>query len=460
MDTEVWFRFPKFYVREADELGLYNFVWDRGTVAKWVISPDAYLEQFIAFNAEYRMLMVGEQGTAEVRRESSVAEPTAVYPTWFYGSPLDELENMMRTNIGDDEEACNDEYLLLEDRPVFGQEHRVVISGLPPMNTGMGRQIIRILSNYQEAFPNVIMMIHGLYGYSQLFGYEWRAVDIDPYNSASRGRVVLPMGKELTCEAAARFPQWVTLLGYLPIDLKVPRNRCMFNMESALWAAEHFREDIRFRTKPRKGETVDPNAITAVPATVVPSGRRAGTKTAKDGDKIACDVCSLATNCKSFRVGEVCSIKGSEGASLAALFQTRNSDKIIDGMVKVLEHSAERYERAADQEEDFGGPGVDGAALDPELTKLAKLIIEKGGQVAMLIDPALRPQAGRPPAVNVFAGKGAAVGVGGTPQAAVAAVVQELEANGFTRDQMTPEAIEAFLQSEPEAIEAHSTERS
>lgn len=430
MSSEVWFRNPKLYIRECIELGVSRVAWDRGFLVKNRVDPLRFGDLYFPSAVDYRMLLVGDQGTAEVRRGRDVDDPVAVYPTWVYGEDdMSRLENWLANPIGEDAAACADKRFPADERPVLGQEHRVVITGVPTAVLSISRHFYGLLADLQEDYPDAIIHVHNLYGYGAMFARRFGAVDTDPRTLAKKGKVTLPNGKEVTYENAAKTPQWVEVVGFRPSDLSVPRNRCMFNMRSSQWAAAHFRENVKFRVR----GAAEPDK----PGPATTNGVKSKTAIATVGDKFICDTCSLANTCKYFRDGSVCSLPDSDPAKLARFFKTRNSDSIIDGLGALMEQQVDRLEMGRRLEEEYG-------ELSPEVTKIIDGLFDKGVNLAKLLNPALR--GGLKVVVPVQTNGNGQVAVrSGTPQELAAQAVAALEQRGYTRDEMTAELIEAVM---------------
>ncbi len=438
MTTEVWFRNPDNYIRECVEVLASQFAWDRGYLAKRSIDPSKLVELYYPAPIDYRMLVIGDQGSAELRRGHTMANPYAVYPTWEYGEdPVDFLAEMLAVNVGESEEACSID-VPPDERPVYGQEHRVVVTRPPNASTGVGRKFYRLLAEMQDEFPDTIVHLHGIYSWRVMFGLGIRSVDVDPRSLAKLGAVALPSGKQVKYEMAKAAPQWVTVVGFSPPDLAVPRNRCMFNMRSAWWAAEHYRENIKFRVGGK--HEVDPDASKVKPATV--NAVRTTRARTTVGDKFLCDTCSVQNSCKYFRSGEVCSIPESEPAGLARFFKTRDANTIIEGLGTLMAAQTHRLERGMQEETEYG-------ELNPEVSRIINTLFANGVKLAKLVSPELAA-AGAPKF-------GVQVNVAGTPNALTAKVVAELEGRGIPREKITPEMVMAVL--DPPTIEAPVVDR-
>ena len=130
--SEVWFRNPNNYVRELVETGEKNIAWDRGQLVRTKIDPIKFSDAYFGAGQKWRSLAIGTQGTAEYRTGNDWYKPHAVYPTWQYGEDFGVLAELLEYPVGANPQACNDMTIPGDERPVFGQEHRVVIVGIPP----------------------------------------------------------------------------------------------------------------------------------------------------------------------------------------------------------------------------------------------------------------------------------------------------------------------------------------
>ena len=437
MTTEAWFRNPNLYIRELVECGEYKIVWDRGLLVKRRIDPDKHASLYYGRTYPWRVLLVGEQGTCELGPDNPITSPVAVYPTWVYGEPVELLEDMMANPAGQNQAACLDMTVAIDERPVWGQEHRIVVIELPNSTTGPGRKFLRHLKELQEDYPEAILHIHSLYSYKLAFGLGFRAADVEPRTAAAKGKVHLPSGIEEKYEKLLLHPQWATVLGFKPIDLEIPRNRCMYNIKAAVWAGANYEKQFKFKVKgayePVDSESADKDFKAPTTLSVY-----TGSSRAISGDKFACDTCSLKNDCKYFRAGAVCSVPGAEPTELARYFKTRDSEMIVDGLGTLLAANAKRLQRGMAEEDAF-------EENNPEVSKIMGQVFEQGVKLAKLIDPNLRGGAKIQVNVGGAAGASGAVVGGGSPRQMVAEAIRELELRGVPRDQITPELIQGVL---------------
>jgi hypothetical protein len=421
------------------DTGVCLVAWDRGMLAKRKLDPIKHASLYFGEAYAWRAMSIGVQGAAEYRSGDELDRPSAVYPVWEYGEDIRLLEELLENPLGENESACSDTSIPGDERPVFGQEHRVVITNLPDMNTGPGRTFATKLIELQEDYPDVKLHIHGLYSYRVMFGSNFFSVDIDPRSTAQKGNVFLPIGKMLTFEQARAWPNWVTIIGFKPVELAIPAMRCQYNIKSALWAAENWDSVPNVRlSNTRKQSVVDtttPDASYQAPETKSHL-TTTGTKV-QPGDKVTCNSCTLASQCKHYRDGAVCSLPHASPKTLSDQFNTRDADRIIDGLKDLTVLTARRLERGLSVEEQLGD-------IDPEVTKLSNQLFKQGTEMAKLIDPNLRGGA----KVQVNVGQAGQVGVQAqvNPKILVASIVRELEDQGVPRDQITPDMMRGLLE--------------
>lgn len=431
MPTELWLRNPHDYVRECVEANENWLAFDRGIIAKKAINPDVWADTYFGAGSNYRLLLIGGQGTMEIRSGHSMLNPFAVYPTWEYGENFSLLEDLLENPVGQNEELCNDKTIPLDERPIFGQEHRVVIIGWPAANLGPGRAFLRNLREIQEEYPEAIVHLHGAYSYRVAFGGGFAAADIEVRTTAAKGKVITPGGKEVLYERMSSDPASVAKVGMSPKDLEVPRNRCIYNIKTARWAADYFEE--LFRPKTRGTST---RLDLATPdRDYKPEEKKSPMKLGRgeEGDKFLCDTCSLALRCDYYRSGSVCSVPNAEPTPLSKYFGTRDAGQIIDGLQIVLQAGVRRFERGLRAE-------ISDGETNPNVTRLQTSVFDQGVKLAKLLDPSLR---GGGVQVNVGGGSAVQVNQGGdnNPRGAIAAAIRELEARGIPRESITQEMI-------------------
>ena len=432
--SEVWFRNPNNYVRELVETGEKNIAWDRGQLVRTKIDPIKFSDAYFGAGQKWRSLAIGTQGTAEYRTGNDWYKPHAVYPTWQYGEDFGVLAELLEYPVGANPQACNDMTIPGDERPVFGQEHRVVIVGIPPSQSGPGRAFISELMSMVEDFPSAIVHLHAQYSYRVMFGLGFQSADVDPRTDAQKGNIILPNGRRASPEvASAHHMAEIRRMGFKPVDLKEGRNRCIFNIRSARDASENWERPAIRRRAASAGDAPIDHYSPDSQYQPVESTRQILPK-AQPGDKLTCDTCSLFDNCDYAREGAVCTLPNAVPKSLASHFKTRDSHVILEGLSNLLVKNTERLERAMAVEERIGD-------VDGDVTKMIGQVFDHGVKYAKLVDPSLAKPTVQ---VNIGPGGHAQVGAAPNPKALVAGFIRELEAQGIPRDAITPEMIEAM----------------
>lgn len=240
MTTEVWFRNPQLFIREAVEVGALNWAWDIGFMLKKHIDVNRFADLY-APAAAWRQLVIGNasQGAMELLPGDTLAKPSLIHPVWEYGSDYKVLERLVESD----------------------EHQRVVVTQLPSLVTLPGKQFMRQLAELQAENPSTMIHVHGCYTYALTYGLGFGATDNEPRSDASKGNIYLPTGKKVRWEELAEHPMWAKLLNIRPDELAVPRVRCMFNIKSAIWAGEYFNEVPRFKHAFDKDQVVDDEAV-------------------------------------------------------------------------------------------------------------------------------------------------------------------------------------------------------
>lgn len=435
MATEVWVRNPGAVIREATEVGVRHFIWDGGYLTRRGIDPIGYIDSnWHNMEGQHRTMILGDGACHEYSNRGTLWKPNAVYPQWKYGEDLDKLEKFILDPVSNrpDDLSWQDNMWMPEMRPVEDQEHRVVVSDLPDAKRRLTQQFLGILMELQQENPECIIHLHGMYSYRVLFGMGYAAADLDARTDAAHGVVRLPSGRKIQFTEARKHENWVNLLGFTPADLKVPRNRCIFNIKSAMWAGRYYAENVRFAVRRSPSDSFDPDDPFSDPLEDDEIMMRRGVR-AKKTDKWICDSCSLQFTCKLYREGAVCAVPGSEPIELSQFAGTRDSEAVIDVLGNLLAAQQTRLNKALENEVATG-------KLDPEVTKLVAVIFDRGVKLAKLINPALAA-----PKLQFTLNQNKNVIQASNPQQLMAAVTQELAARGIPMEAITPEMVMAVI---------------
>lgn len=433
--TKVWYRNPVGCIAELVAAGGTRVAFDRGVLVKRAIDPVKFCELYFPAGIEWDVLAIGGQGAAHLRPGDTWASPTAVYPVWDYTrEDFALLIELIENPLGEDAAACASTSEPPDERPVLGQAHVVVVIGSPDAKTGAGRKFLADLEDLAETYPDCEIYLHNSYSYMAMFGRGFAHVDVEPRELAQKGQVMTPSGKRVMYEDLPKIEHWVSILGMHSSELDDPKKRCIYNIKSAEWAAKYFHRDIAFATRRLPHHHFDPDD----PEAKMPIlSRPHKTSLAKAGDKITCDTCSLADTCRSYRAGAVCSLKGSEVATLAESFESRNAETVIEGLGTLLSRQARRAERAMEAEE-FED------SINPDVTAAATAVFNNGVKLAKLLNPALgRSGSG----VQINVGQGAAVSAQQIdPREAGRAILQEIVALGYEPSEITEAMIKRHIE--------------
>lgn len=415
-----------------------------GVVVKHRVKPLEFIHAHYGQALPYRLIILSNLTAAEYTYEQGPDRPIAVYPVWHHGEDTQVLEEMLAQPLGQDKAACFDLDIPVQERPIYGQEHRVIISNIPSRNIAQARRLLAYLKDLQDTFPEAIIHYHGAYSWRVAFGHGLGAADVNPRDWAAHKQIALPTGSVIDYDSNQVNGTWITALGFTPGDLAIPRNRCMYNIKSGEWAAKNYLELTRFSTKPHKDVDITSSDDQYKP----PETNQIVHSRAKPnaGDKILCSMCSLQTSCTYFRDQAVCSLPDAEPTPLANFFKTRDSQTIIDGLSILVAFNARRLERGARTEETLGD-------VDPEVTKLAGIVFDQGVKLAKLLDPSLRQS---PVKVNITSSDNRVAVATATPQELTGGIIRALEQQGIPRDEITPQMVRGMLEgmADPQKVQA------
>jgi hypothetical protein len=432
----MWFRNPIRWMPSLVDAGATKVAWHRGLLIKRSIEPVAHARLHFPAGVDWRVLSVGQQGVQEWTPDSvDMNDPVACYPIWQYGEPITQLEDLCRKNAAEDPATHSDPNVEPRYRMRPGQEHRVVIGSYPHLQHGIGQRFLALIGELQADYPDCIL--HLFSATTVMFlGTGLRSGDFDPWTLAAKGSLSLPNGRVLFRADFAKGRQWMNLLGYSDGDFQTIRKRLEFNIKAAEFGALHWHEHVNFRSMVPPASLADldrPLSEISIPertAHAVYSG------SPKPGDKISCQHCSLSHSCKLYREGSVCTLSSSETSGLVAHFKTRDSNRIIEGLGKVLAVQAQRAEAALEVEQG-------GEDLNPELTRVLTQVFEGGVKLAKLVNPALAAAGATRVAVQINNGHQITAA---SPAALMAGLVRELEERGVDRGDITPEMVLGLLE--------------
>lgn len=458
MATEVWLRNPQRSIRQALAEGVERYVFDQALINWRKQSPHQFMRQhFIGTGINPQYLLVGDQGARLYNLFTTPDKPLAVWPTWDPSQGLDLLEHYLAVPQGEDFLLCTDPDLELSTRPVFGQEHRVVITGgLRTKGRGPTKDAaIGEVRQTCENYPDAIVHLSGAGAFSTMFNWDWHSVDWSTDEPRVYGQLQLPNGIALPFaknDEWALYSDWVELLGFTVDRLNKSREEQVhFHVRSLLWAGENY--DVDYRAKRRYSPTIagaqtPPSRWSTLNANTQRNWRQASTVASRalpmfgktNGDKAWCDYCVYRTSCKTARAGQVCGLEETEMGELAKHFGSRNPDSIIDGLTKLVALQADRLEEsmAGEDVQGEGGP-------NPEVTRQINSVFGNATALAKLLNPNLNGKGTTITNQTLNINGGNIPFASNDPRQVMSAIVKELTDAGIKRDEITPDMIKAIL---------------
>lgn len=439
--TKVWLRDPWNYIRELVAANHPYILWRPGMLRTKKINPIVSADLYLA-GRPWEVLVSGTQGATHYKADTPMGVPVAVYPAFSMNDRVEHLEELLNNPVGDSKRICSDTSIPPGLRPAYGQEHRVFVRDIPYLNTSEGKGTLAYINDIQKAFPDAVIHACNMSGFASMFAGHLKSVDFNPSEVSFRGAVHVPAGG---CLAPVDVPRhYLNLLGMTEKELSSsPQSRCIYNIKSAVWASEHYKDEVRFRIRNRKQE--DEQLAVDEELKILPPVKPPVTKgylvkrlPARPGDKFQCNLCSLQNVCKLYREGSVCVVPGAEPVRLAKFFGTRDSDQIINGLSILVQGQMNRLESAmADEAETDKG-------LDPEVSRELSRAFANGVKLAQLVDPDLRPGA-KIQINNNLNGPNREQVANANPTQLVSQIIRELEMTGINRVDITSEMIEDAL---------------
>lgn len=440
---ELWWRNPIGYLQFISKKNLRQIIWNEQMLTRNRVDPNRVMEMHLPSGVDWRALVIRPHAVSayEVRPGHTSRNPYAEYPVWSYGDSDKELDDLVR--------AARDT-----------AEPRIIVANIPKFSP-LFWPFFQWLTDVQDDNRDVIFHIHGFMGFNPTFGIDWRSVDFDPAPSARKGNYYLPCGREMIGSthdrhrAEARddaiWHKWAGLVGHTAGNKVDYDDRIDCTIESAFWAQRHYREQYRvdFRRRNRlrselenhpalEGQMQSPLVGKPIEAMV--------------GDKLLCDQCSLASQCRYYREGAVCSLPGSEVEKLTTHFKTRDSSVIIGGLQELMQLQGERLKVGMEEEEARG-------AVLANTSRVWRDMFDAGVKLAKLLDPKLNGMNGGGNVINV-----GTIEFSTAPASERAAKAMEaLELMGVPREMITNDMVEAVLEGKQvpitPAIEAHLAKR-
>lgn len=449
---DLWWKNPYKYHQQLKDRGESQVLWDYSFLTKYKINLLEFMRQNF-HGMPWKAYVLDRNSCYLIDYTCDKEEHRGSWPVWDYKNyNLKELQDYLQTPW--DERPVNPTATWY-DTPVKGQKHRVFISGIKngsadPIARGKRQRLTKI----QKAFPNVEMFLKPEdFSFPLMFGSGFTAGCLDPYHwhYLSKGTVIMPNGAFIPLYNEGRIyregPKF-EYLGYSPDDiLTVPEIGLEFQIASARYAAHHWDDPTGpfIGARARILNDVDyknPDMYAKAPSYEVINNFKKDK--IKETDKILCDSCSLWRLCPAYRSEEVCGLPNTESRKLSEMAKSRNADDVVEMLASVVGKQAERVERRLDNEQFEPG------GHDKEVDKMLNNLFKNGTQLAKLRNPNL----GRPLVqINTGNTQNNQIVASADPRALAASVIQEIEATGVNREDITEEMIAEHLGAQ-RAIEA------
>lgn len=463
--VQVWVRRPWSARQLFTEHPYSRFVFTPADLSRNRLNPDVLLRRMLPPGMDYEYMLLDRRAAllhSSARYNDADYEPRRI-PTWA---------------------ATEDPDMLL--RLCASRRYPRIVVGWFPRGVEVRERnwrVLQFLHRVGAEFPDVKLHLSGSRVFRHMFGLNFSSVDYEPVSEALSHRVVLPNGKLATMSTWPKNMKWIHVLGFSTSELLTKDGRVRFNMMSALWAAEHWRDAepipatsgearktdplgvLSLRAKrqwtPLRGSSelrqqfrtpwLDPDlfgqtspdpdepyafAEPVIGAEMVPVSHPV--EIAGSRDKILCDSCSLAPKCRVFREGSVCIVSSSPTSRLAESFGTRDTETIKGVLGEILARQVERYERSAVRFRDDDESDITDLKRAKHLMDMENSLVRSTETFMKILDPSFRES-------NVPSISSTTMHVY-NPQVLVADVVRQLEASGVARSQLTPEMIQKALE--------------
>lgn len=456
MMTDLWFRNADRAMAVCAAEGVSRLTWTRQHIARLKMDGILYVRQFYMHTAvRPKIMIVGIQGSSEYDIFGRITEPKAVYPTWAgTEDSWEDLEKLIENPWGEDKSKCEDLSIPSGVRPVYGQKHRVVIHKCPNPSSGIGRRFFNSLAQVQVDYPGVELFINGMSSFSIIFGLKFRAADFGLSDLGDANTSIrLPNGLLVRLDRASTkytsplerlmiHEDWIRLVGFTPREIVVDQSkRQAFRIRAARWAAKHWANNLRFF---KEHYNVAPDEAALSDSDYVPPETnrivlRPKQFSRADADKILCNRCRIQVGCRFYRADSICGLVESPMADLEKYFDSRNANRIIDGLGQIVRLQARRAEALLEQESQ-------GADVNPEVDKALNAVFANGVKLAKLVDPNLAGP-GTKIQINNGVGGTASVVAQANPKELMANIVEALELQGIPRDKITAEMVAGVIKS-------------
>lgn len=436
---DLWWEDPFKYANHLRESGECQVYFTYTNLHRKKIDPRAFMRQHF-HGMPWKCYVSAENFTYLIDYRCGENEHRGSWPNWQASDfNLRELQDLIETPWSEREVLPNVPWY---EVPIPTQQHRIFIRDLKTGNDELTKNRRRRMTKIQRMFPEVELFIKpAQFSMGLMFGAGFSAGCLDPYRERGlrKGAIYLPSGKRVAIISTLAYRDKIEYFGFDPEEVKYDQDvGLLYTIASIRYAAHHWDDPTGpFSSKSRAFSQPDyqnPDMYAGMPSYQVINNFR-GEK-AKDTDKILCDSCSLWRLCPAYRTEAVCGLPSSESKRLSELALSRNADDVVEMLASIVSKQAERVETKIDDEKFLE------SGHDKDIDKMLNSLFKNGTQLAKLRDPSL----GRAPLVQINAGAPQARQVAqADPRALAATVIEEIEASGVRREDITEQMIEDHL---------------
>ena len=440
---DLYWEDPFKYSEHLKEMGEYNVLFTFYKLKKYRIDAREFMRQhFHGF--PWKAYIFHPDCTILIDYTCEPRETKGSWPSWYFRQyDLEELGDYIQTPWN---ARIPDELAEWWDIPHVDQPHRVFCWDVLVGKDEIDRHRRRRLSKIQRLYPEVELFIKpAVISYSLLFGSGFAAACVDPYRHRwdSRGAFYAPNGRVVHLERVEEFSKEIEYLGFDPHEVRYDQDiGLLYFIASLRYAAHHWHDSTGPCTnksgRQSKPDFWNPDMYAEMPSY---SNTYFNQDKIKDTDKILCDSCSLWRKCPTYRSGEVCGVNGTDGKRLSELALSRNADDVVEMLASIVSKQAERVEKKINNEQFTEG------GFDKDIDKMLNNVFKNGTSLAKLRNPNL----GRPLIqinANITPEQQKAKEIAAAdPRALAMGVIEEIEATGVKREDITEEMIEKHIQS-------------
>lgn len=440
---DLWWEDPFKWTNHLRDSGESQVLLSHYKLQKAGLDPREFMKEHF-HGLPWKCYIFHPDSTVLIDYTCAKQEIKGAWPAWNYEDyDLDDLQELIEHPWADRRVHPISDWW---EVPHQKQKHRIFIYNVLAGYDKHGRSRRQRLTKIQRLYPEVELFIKPKdFNMGLMFGCGFSAGCLDPYRRRGfdRGAVYLPNGKRVHLERCQEFRKEIEYFGFDAHDVQWDQDvGLLYTIATTRYAAHHW-DDPTGPFYAAKGKYRTPDFHNPDMYAAMPSYERISFNKdkIKETDKILCDSCALWRLCPAYRTEEVCGVAGTEGKRLSELALSRNADDVVSMLGSIVSKQAERVEKKIEDEK-FTESGY-----DKDVDKMLNNLFKNGTALAKLLDPTL----GRP-LVQINAQltpqqQQAQKIAAADPRALAMSVIQEIEATGVKREDITEQMIEDYIKS-------------